>query len=229
MQLIGVILARRLFSQTAKGAKSARKLQKSGSPGIRIGGEHRAHKKGTYLTPPPGSPPLSQLWLFAHSPSAWGPRPLPRPQKEDCFSLRRLRRRNEKHFLYVLFALLGRVSEISSPPRKGQTSERGGAAEGGGGRVRRPGGLRYTGRCVSPDKNLCAFVSWTLDKLKGPGQAPYPYYICGFCPFVDAHICGWPVGRSEFRLTSRRFIQSPVVSLCEGNPVLPIYPSHAII
>jgi hypothetical protein len=31
--------------------------------------------------------------------------PPPGPKKEDCFSLRRLRRRSEKRFIFILFAL----------------------------------------------------------------------------------------------------------------------------
>ncbi len=60
--------------------------------------------------------PCPQLWLFAPSPPAWAPSRFRGPKEKIVFSLRRRSRRNEKYFLFVLFAS-SEAGLGTSPPR----------------------------------------------------------------------------------------------------------------
>ncbi len=80
-----------------------------------------------------------QLWLFAHSPSAWGPRPLRGPKKKIVFSSCGGEAcRNAPCLLFVLFASSGSAVLTISPPRLPQKAKLQGRGQGGGVRPSHP-------------------------------------------------------------------------------------------
>ncbi len=103
--------------------------------------------------------PSPQLWLVAHSPSAWGPWPLPRPQKEDSFSLRGFAAATKNAF--CSFRLVGGGFGVfpSRAPKKTKLQGR-----GLGGGVRQQPALRQKLRsflvnCTSPETREGVFVA----------------------------------------------------------------------